>query len=125
MHGDIGSELRLVALYAYQVAHAIVWMDDRISNFFNAMRSTHNTFAIDRSIAIDILGTPDVGHQVVQPCTGKEYENHAILGYLPLSDESKELIILDKKKTSKNPITISTGLALQLGLIRLWSWLCF
>ena len=26
-------------------------------NFFNAMRSIHNTFAIDRLIAIDVLGT--------------------------------------------------------------------
>ena len=52
------SELRLVALYANQVARAIVWMDDRLSIFFNAMRSTHNTFAIDRSITINVLGTP-------------------------------------------------------------------
>ena len=57
MCGDMVSELRLAALYANQVARAIVWMDDRQSNFFNAMRSTHNTFVIDRSIAIDVLGT--------------------------------------------------------------------
>ena len=62
MHGDIVSELGVAALYANQVAHAIVRMDGRLSIFFffNAMRSTHNTFAIDRSIAIDVLGTPDL-----------------------------------------------------------------
>ena len=54
MRGNIVSELRLAALYANQVAHAIVRMDDRLSNFFNAMRSTHNTFVID------VLGTPGV-----------------------------------------------------------------
>ena len=64
MRGDIVSELRLAALYANQVAHAIVLMDDRLSNcFFNAMRSTHNTFAIDRSI--DVLGTPAITHLLI------------------------------------------------------------
>ena len=58
MHGDMVSELRQAALYANQVASAIVWMDDRLSNFFNAMRSTHNTFAIDWSIVINALGNP-------------------------------------------------------------------
>ena len=59
MRGDMVSELRLAALRANQVARAIVWMDDRLSNFFfNAMQSTHNTFAIDLSIAIDVLSTP-------------------------------------------------------------------
>ena len=58
MRGDMVSELRLAALYANQVVHAIVRMDDRLSNFFNAMRSTHNTFAIDQSI--DVLGAPGV-----------------------------------------------------------------
>ena len=54
------SELRLAAPYANQVACAIVRMDDRLSTsfFFNATRSTHNTFAIDRLNAIDVLGTP-------------------------------------------------------------------
>ena len=42
------------------MARAIVRMDDRLSNFFNAMRSTRTTFAIDRLIAIDVLGTPEV-----------------------------------------------------------------
>ena len=62
MRGDVVSELRLAAMYGNQVARAIVQMDDRLSNFFfNAMQSTHNTFAIDRSIAIDVLGIPAVG----------------------------------------------------------------
>jgi len=30
--------------------------------FFKSMRSTHTTFAIDRSIAIDVLGTPALHH---------------------------------------------------------------
>ena len=48
MCGDMVSELRPAALYANQVERAIVRMDDRLSNyFFNVMRSTHNTFAID------------------------------------------------------------------------------
>ena len=34
MRGDMVSELRLAALYANQVARAIVRMDDRLSNFF-------------------------------------------------------------------------------------------
>ena len=55
MRGDMVSELRLAALYANQVARAIVRMndrraivrmDDRLSFFFNATRSNHNTFAI-------------------------------------------------------------------------------
>ena len=55
MRGDMVSELRLAALYANQVARAIVRMDYRLSNFFfYAMRSTHNTFAID------VLGTPAI-----------------------------------------------------------------
>ena len=60
MRGDMVSELRLAALYANLVARAIVEMDDRLSKNFNAMRSTYNTFAIDRSIAIDVLGTPAI-----------------------------------------------------------------
>ena len=48
MRGDIVSELRLAALYANQVARAIVWMDDRQSNF---------------TFAIDVLGTPDFDSQ--------------------------------------------------------------
>ena len=56
MCGDMVSELSPAAVYTNQVARAIVWMDDRLSNFFNAMRSTHNTFAIDW--LIDILGIP-------------------------------------------------------------------
>ena len=53
MCGDMVSELRLAAVYANQVARAIVQMDDRLSNiFFNGMRSTHYPFAID------VLGTP-------------------------------------------------------------------
>ena len=60
MRGDMVSELRLAALYANQVARAIVRMDDRLSIFFcNAMRSTHNTFAID------VLGTRDHSHDYV------------------------------------------------------------
>ena len=62
MCGDKVSELRLAALYTNHVARAIVRMDDRLSNFINAMRSNHNTFAIDRSIAIDVLGTPAIEH---------------------------------------------------------------
>ena len=58
MRGNMVPELRLAVLYANQVARAIMWMDDRQSNFINAMRSTHNTFAIERWIAIDVLGTP-------------------------------------------------------------------
>ena len=62
MRGDMCQNSRLVALYANQVARAIVRMDERLSIFFfffcNATRSTHNTFAI----AIDVLGTPDVEH---------------------------------------------------------------
>ena len=58
MRGDMVSELRLAALYANQVARAPVRMDDRLSSFFclffNAMRSTHNTFVID------VLGTPAI-----------------------------------------------------------------
>ena len=55
MRGDMVSELRLAALYANQVARAIVRMDDRLSKKkFNAMRSTYNTFAID------VLGTADL-----------------------------------------------------------------
>ena len=46
MRGDMVSELRLAAVYANQVPRAIVRMDDRLSIFY-AMRSTHNTFAID------------------------------------------------------------------------------
>ena len=34
MRGDMVSELRLAALYANQVARAIVWMDDRLSIYF-------------------------------------------------------------------------------------------
>ena len=57
MRGDMVSELRLAALYANQVARAIVPMDDRQSKKkSNAMRSTHNTFAID------VLGTPGLQH---------------------------------------------------------------
>ena len=53
MRGDMVSELRLTALYANQVARAIVRVDGRLSKiFFNAMQSIHNTFAID------VLGTP-------------------------------------------------------------------
>ena len=66
MRSDMVSELRLAALYANQVARAIVRMDDRLSNFFNAMQSTNNTFAIDRSIAINVLGTPDLGASYAQ-----------------------------------------------------------
>ena len=54
MRRDLVSELRLAALYANQVARAIVRMDDKPSFFFNTMRSTHNTFAID------VLGTPAI-----------------------------------------------------------------
>ena len=54
MRGDMVSELRLAALYANQVARAIVRMDDRQSNF---------TVAIDWSIAIDVLDTPDLDSQ--------------------------------------------------------------
>ena len=59
MRSDMVSELRLATLYANQVARAIVRMDDRPSNFFfNAMQSTHNTFAIDLSTTIDVLDIP-------------------------------------------------------------------
>ena len=55
MHSDMVSELRLAAVYTNQVARAVVRMDDRLSNFFfNAMRSTHNIFAIN------VLGTPEL-----------------------------------------------------------------
>ena len=58
MRGNMVSELRLAALYANQVARAIVWMDDRLSKKkFNAMWSTHNTFAID------VSGTPGLEQQ--------------------------------------------------------------
>ena len=57
MHGDMVSELRLAALYANEVARAIVRMGDRLSNFFTAMRSTHNTFVID---VLGTLGLEDV-----------------------------------------------------------------
>ena len=63
MRGEMVSELRLAALFANQVARAIVQMDDMLSKKkFNAMRSTHNTFAINRSITIYVLGTPGVWH---------------------------------------------------------------
>ena len=64
MRGDMVSELGLAALYANQVARAIVRMDDKVSKkkFFYAIRSTYNTFAIDWSIAIDVLGTPELEH---------------------------------------------------------------
>ena len=56
MRGDMVSELGLAALYANQVARPIVRMDGRLSFFFfNATRSTHNTFVID------VLGTPGLG----------------------------------------------------------------
>ena len=48
MRGDMVSELGLAAMYANQVARAIVQIDDRLSKKINAMRSTHNTFAINR-----------------------------------------------------------------------------
>ena len=64
------------ALYFNQVAHAIVRMDDRLFNFFNVMRSTNNTFTIDWSIVIDILGTPEL-HDYKIACNYKITRLHA------------------------------------------------
>ena len=62
MRSDMVSVLGLATMYANQAAYVIVRMDDRLSIIFfcNAMRSTHNTFAINRSITIDVLGTPEI-----------------------------------------------------------------
>ena len=68
MRGDMVSELRPAAPYVNQVARAIMRMDDRLSIFFNAMRFTHNTFAVDRSITIDVLGTPGLGLWTLHYC---------------------------------------------------------
>ena len=71
MRGDMVSELRLAALYVNQVTHAIVRMDDRQSiyiYFFNTMRSTHNTFAIYRLIAFDVLGTTVLDYGTIASC---------------------------------------------------------
>ena len=52
--------------------NVIVRIDDRLAPtflnillnliFLNAVQSTHNAFAIDRSIAIDVMGTSGLKH---------------------------------------------------------------
>ena len=70
MHPYGTIQLRLAYLYVNQVANAIVRMDDRLTLkkiktffflfFFQCHAIYPHYFAIDRSITIDVLGTPDV-----------------------------------------------------------------
>jgi len=53
MNPYVTIQLRLAYLYVNQVANAIVRMDDRLTSNFKKK-------VIDWSIAIDVLGTPDV-----------------------------------------------------------------
>ena len=80
MRGDMAVREKMRSqtgsVYVNQVARAIVRMDDKLSNFFMPCVLPNTTFAIDRSIAIDVLGTPalDQHHtglkQVKNGCIG-------------------------------------------------------